>query len=571
MKQLALFLFFIVALIGASFGLKNLFEGSLFLSGKEEHQEVVQKKLSQPHPLLKDRKIVAIVYGANNVAQVERNLASLFNQTYSYYRIVYIDNGSTDGTFEKVREQATAQTQIEVIRSEQKKPILEILYPLIRGCEPDEIVALIEGKDWLAHENVFDHLNYAYANPDVWMTYSRSISHPDYQEIEGDVFPDLSFLEKQFRQKGKKGLPPLFTFYAGFFNKIKLQDLLYEGQFIDSIFPLALQLPLIEMGPEHVLFMNEVMYVKNREKEAVEDQWGLKKALAVESHLRSSAPYPTLSHFSSGSAHSPSHRYQADVILFSEDTPLHLYACLESLFEKVQDIHEVYVLYQGTDQEFHRAYLNLQNEFCTVHFFNVCEYPGNDFATLIGKALEKNRPSSPFVVFGTDQVLFEEKIFLHDAIDAMEKVHADYFFLSLEEKETSDLPETIPVNKGIYAFQLGAKRVNHPFVLSLFRKSFFEDLCAVENPFPSFKKLWQKKLTPVDVALFYEEKKTFIVNQACEFSPSQKKEWGYRFIEGFKIDLATLFCQVQELEKGTIPLIKRERRPPQPINCRKTE
>ena len=556
MKKPFVFFFLIVVLASTYFGLKKHF-GMVATLPKEIGDSQVQKKLKQLHPILEDQMIVAIVLGENNLSEVERNLSSLFDQTYPHHRIIYVDNGSTDGTYEKVKELGAGK-KIEIIRHEEKRAILEILYSLIGKCDSHEIIALIEGKDWLSHENVFDHLNCAYANPDVWMTYSRAISHPNYQVVDGELFSDQAFLEKTFRRKERKVLSPLMTFYAGFFQEIQLQDLLYEGKFIDECIPLTLQLPLLEMGPDHILFMDEVSYVKNIGKEIVDHKLHLQKVAAVESHLRSLHSNQTLSHLSLGLNNPSLHRYKADIVLFSEDSPLHLYAFLESLFAKARDINEVYVLYKGGDHEFQRAYLNLQNEFHTVHFLNVCDYPGNDYATLITKVLEDKRHASPFVVFGTDQWVFEEKVRFHDAIKAMERVHADHFFINLEEGNQEILPTTIPINEGIYAYQLGAKGAEQPFVLALCRKSLFQHLESVSD-LPSFKKLWQKKLSPMSVVLFYEEKKTLPLNITHEPSSSQKKQWGHKFIEGFKIDLPSLTCEMEEVEKGEFPLIKRER------------
>jgi len=95
------------------------------------------------------------------------------------------------------------------------------------------------------------------------MTHSRAISHPDYQVVSGHEFSESLLLGKGFRQKVREEISPLTTFYAGFFQNVKLQDFLYKGEFIDECYGLASLLPLFEMGPEHILFMDEVSYVKN--------------------------------------------------------------------------------------------------------------------------------------------------------------------------------------------------------------------------------------------------------------------------------------------------------------------
>jgi hypothetical protein len=500
--------------------------------------------------------IVAVVLAENHAKDIQRSLESIFTQSYPHMRVILIDNGSTDGTYEKGESYAqNKERKLELIRYKQRKPNLEVLYDVMGKLDPHEIVAVIEGKDWLAHENVFDHLNCVYANSEVWMTHSRAVSHPDYEVISGHETP----LSQGVRQEIRESISPLITFYAGFFQQVKLQDFLYNGEFIDECYDLATLIPLLEMGVDHVLFMDEISYVKNEGNVFIDNGLHLQKVVAVQTHLRSLSPYTPLSQLKLDLNSPGFHRYKSDVVLFSEDSPLHLYACLESLQSNARDINELYVLYKGSDQEFQRAYLNLQNEFHTVQFLNVCDYPGNDYATLMSKVLASKRHSSPYVVIGDDQLIFEEKVRFHDCISAMEKVHADHFFLSHETSETPALPRAIPITQGIYAYQLGDEGASRPFSVALCRKALFGSLEGIDHP-SAFHKLWQRMLYPSAVGLFYEEKKVLPIARVEDPSLSQKKEWGHKFIEGYKIDLPSLTCELEEVEKGELPLIKRDRR-----------
>ena len=49
-------------------------------------------------------KFTIITPSYNNIDWVEYNLASILNQTHTNWRLLYIDDCSTDGTFEKVSE-----------------------------------------------------------------------------------------------------------------------------------------------------------------------------------------------------------------------------------------------------------------------------------------------------------------------------------------------------------------------------------------------------------------------------------------------------------------------------------
>lgn len=437
MKKGIVLLFLFAVMVSTFYGVRKNF-GQIIDAFPSQSEGEIQKRLTAVHPLLEDQEIVAFILAENCEKDVKRSLRSIFDQTYTKMRVILVDNGSNDRSFEVAKEWVENRgkgDRVTLRRMEARRPALEIFYEVISECDPHEIVAVVDGKDWLSHENVFDHLNCAYANPDVWMTYSRAISHPDFQEVSGHAFSDSVLREKKLRKEVRETLSPLFTFYAGYFQEIKLQDLLYGGSFIDERFELALHLPLVEMGPEHVLFMDEVSYVKNESDQSIDHKLHLQKVAAVESHLRSLRPYSQLSTLKLTPNSPGFHRYKSDIILFSEDNPLHLYACLESAFLKARDINDIFMLYKGSDQEFQRAYLNLQSEFQTVQFLNVCDYPGNDFSTLITKVLANRRHASPYVVIGEDQVIFEERLPFHECIEALEKAHSDHFFLGIEERE----------------------------------------------------------------------------------------------------------------------------------------
>lgn len=185
MKKGFVFLLLIGLLASTYYGLKTHF-GVIEKIVPQKKETALQSRLGIVYPILEDQMIVAVILAENNAKDIQRNLDSLFTQTYPYTRVILIDNGSTDGTYERAEAYSqNKERKLELIRYENRKPNLEVLYDVIQRLDPHEIVAFIEGKDWLSHENVFDHLNCAYANPEVWMTHSRAISHPNYQVVSG--------------------------------------------------------------------------------------------------------------------------------------------------------------------------------------------------------------------------------------------------------------------------------------------------------------------------------------------------------------------------------------------------
>ena len=70
------------------------------------------------------KPFVIIVPSFNNTEWVNKNLTSIFEQKYDNYRVIYINDASSDGTLEKVNEFLLAHQmshRIEIIHNEKNK------------------------------------------------------------------------------------------------------------------------------------------------------------------------------------------------------------------------------------------------------------------------------------------------------------------------------------------------------------------------------------------------------------------------------------------------------------------
>jgi len=539
---------FVLLVIGA----KSRFP-AVQLKASPKKTYATQEKLRRFYEAKEEKHFVFVVIADRVSGAIERQLGSICKQTYPHYRVLYFDNAAEGQVSEKIKP---FSEKVTLTRFEKAKPSMQILYDAIHGLDPSDVVVYLSQSDWLAHENVLEHLNCAYANPSVWMTKGRAIHHPDYDQIEGVPFSDAAIEARAFRQIDS--LSTLVTFPAHFFNQIRLEDFLFEGKFIHEKILEASLYPLLEMGADHLLFLDEVMLVKNDQIKKEGDKLHFREIMATESHLRSLKPYEPLEALDLHQNCSL-RTSKGDVVVFSENGPLHLYACLESLYTKVRDINTIYVIYESHDHESGRGYLNLKSEFPNVEFLEICDYPGNDFESLLAKALTNKRYGAPFALLMEDGYIFDQKLRLHECIVALEKVHGNHFFLKVEEKDP--LPETLPIEEGIYAWQLREENENQTFDLCLCRKEPFEK--GLEShaltTLSHFKSFWKSQLKPHTVALFFDEKKGLPLSHKQEIPLAQKREWGQKFNEGYKIDLPSLLCEIDELENGEYPLIKREK------------
>ena len=212
------------------------------------------------------KKIAIIIPSYNNCQSYERNLSSVVAQDFHDFRVIYVDDCSSDRTGELV-EQFIADRNlgnlIHLIRNPVRIGALQNLYNTVHRCDDNEIVILLDGDDWFAHNGVLKKVNEVYAHPDCWMTYGQYRSWPDNmieysREIPSDVIDTNNFRENEWCASH------LRSFYAWLFKLIKMEDLISPcGSFYHMAWDQAIMFPMLEMSGHRAKFISEVLYIYN--------------------------------------------------------------------------------------------------------------------------------------------------------------------------------------------------------------------------------------------------------------------------------------------------------------------
>jgi len=232
-------------------------------------QNQIQRKQAKAPEIDSSQKSFVIVISAhNNTTYCEKSLFSALTQHYENFRILYIDDASTDDSFAKVSlmaSQSPRSNKISFIRNKEAKGTLACLYEAVHACKDHEIVLLVDGSDFLAHENVLRKLAKVYSKPSVWMTYGNFLDYPSYRQIpvKCKQIPKNIVFNNSFRTHEISDLY-LKTFYAGLFKQIRQEDLLYQEKIVHADATLAYFLPLLEMSGKHACFLNEVLYLHTK-------------------------------------------------------------------------------------------------------------------------------------------------------------------------------------------------------------------------------------------------------------------------------------------------------------------
>lgn len=209
---------------------------------------------------------VIVTASYNNKEWYQKNLLSLFVQEYENWRLIYIDDASEDGTgtlVEQFVHEHGMQKRVIIVKNSSRRGHFANQYDAIHSCDPSEVVVILDGDDWLAHDQVLGRLHEIYQDDDVWLTYGqfwywkknkKGFCKPIPQEIleRGTIRTLKPFMTSHLR-----------TFYAGLYQQLNKEHLIYNNAFFPMCVDVATMMPMIEMARAHVRYLDEILYIYN--------------------------------------------------------------------------------------------------------------------------------------------------------------------------------------------------------------------------------------------------------------------------------------------------------------------
>jgi glycosyltransferase involved in cell wall biosynthesis len=511
-----------------------------------------------------DKPFVVVIASYNNEAVCHKNLRSVIEQEYTAYRVIYIDDCSTDRTYERVEQfikDHHCEDKFTLIRNEKRLGAMENFYRAIHSCKDEEIVAVLDGDDWFSNERVLAILNGYYAKPKVWMTYGSYVYYPTYHKGEcSKRIPEKVWDGKGIRHHSQKGVitSHLKTFYAALFKKIRLEDVTLKGEFLSSTWDMAAMFPMLEMcGKRHARFVPEVLYVNNRSNPLNDDKVNFEAQQTCWKHVLSSPPYERVCNGTMWERHEEA--LKADLIIFSYDRPMQLLALLESAEKELSSLGMKTVIYRASSDEYAAAYQEVETRFGDISFVKQSETPHQDFKPLVMKTLERG---SPYVCFAVDDIIIKDRIDLAECIKSMQESGAYGFYLRLGRhvdqcymlNRSQAIPQAIALEKGVHAWEFGLAEGDwgypHSLDMTLYRKDdvkkAFEKLDFIHPN--SLEAAWAMKSPLHRIGLCYEHSKIVniplnLVNVSSNRNMNlyTAKELLELFNAGKKIDIAPLY------------------------------
>ena len=245
------------------------------------------------------KPFVIFIPSYNNETVCRRNIISALNQNYDNFRVVYINDCSSDRTSEFVKKAVLNRGAVDrvtvVDNPVRRKALANFYHGIHEYVDDEEIVVVLDGDDALAGPHVLSYLNKVYSHPqkEIWLTYGQ------YQEMRSKnrgfccPYPKDVIRENRFRSY-QHGPSHLRTFYGWLFKKIRKEDLMKNGNFFAMTYDLAMMFPMLEMARDHFLFIPRILYSYNDDNPISDHRVNQKLQRATDLYIRSLPRYTPL-------------------------------------------------------------------------------------------------------------------------------------------------------------------------------------------------------------------------------------------------------------------------------------
>jgi hypothetical protein len=251
-----------------------------------------------------------------------------------------------------------------------------------------------------------------------------------------------------------------------------------------------------------------------------------------------------------------------DIVIFSYDRPMQLFACLESIEKYFSSVNEIHVIYRTSNPAYDAAYALVWGRFSYVKPVRQGKNPQADFKPLTIAAVASS--PCPYIMFAVDDIIVTDFVNLSACVTSLETYKAWGFFLRLGKNITyaysSKKNTPIPVGKDLsgnlflWQFPKGVSNWGYPNSLdmTIYRKKNLHDFFEKENftnP-NTFEGIWDTKYASyTQMGLCYLHSKIVnipmnIVQPTCHnpvghiFTPT---ELLCKFQAGLKIDITQFY------------------------------
>jgi glycosyltransferase involved in cell wall biosynthesis len=218
---------------------------------------------------MKQNKLVVISTVYNKEKWIGFNVNSIKQQSYKNFIVVYAYDESSDNTLQELDKNVGKDDRFHIVFNKNKdSQVSNFMYAYeymksLNQIEPEDIIVEVDADDWLLHPFVFDYLNQAYQDPNIWMSYGHYIEYPSGRV--GGHF-NMYLPEDNNIRQNPFAYSHLKTYKAWLFDKVPREYLIDSrtDKYWRTTADFAMCMPMVEMaGKDRIVRFDQPVYVYN--------------------------------------------------------------------------------------------------------------------------------------------------------------------------------------------------------------------------------------------------------------------------------------------------------------------
>ena len=212
---------------------------------------------------------VFVIASYNNEANVDMNISSVAKQLYKNWRIIYINDASTDDTsnnLQKVVQKYKISDKITIIENEKNMKQAYSKYIAYQLVQDDEVVCILDGDDWLRSVHVLSILNKYYSQGRYHIVTSKfdiyennKLNETGHRKYSKDIASNKHYRYANY------SFGHLKTGLGIYFKSIPIKCLKMNDEWLDRCTDVAEMVCVSELCKDAKLIsIQDVLYVYNK-------------------------------------------------------------------------------------------------------------------------------------------------------------------------------------------------------------------------------------------------------------------------------------------------------------------
>ena len=215
-------------------------------------------------------KIITISTFWNCEKYVKECIQSLKNQYYTNFTSYFIDDMSTDNSYEVAKNAIGDDKRFILIKNNTKKNKTKNFIDVIRNNPKinwNDVIVEIDGDDRLSNNHVLGLINKTYMDENIWISGTRWSDNRGKLGNYGKPNPERA-------RKTSWNFSHMRSYRAFLFRLILDEHLKFNGEYFKAACDLGFGIPMLEMsGSEHFHYIDEPLYIYNwHDKQSYSDK-----------------------------------------------------------------------------------------------------------------------------------------------------------------------------------------------------------------------------------------------------------------------------------------------------------